>query len=88
MRPLPKYILSKLTPQEAKKLKALQEKSDALGHEMVSVQAEYVKAARKNPTDSKLPKIADKGFRYEALAFEAADRVNEFKERLLAKYRL
>jgi hypothetical protein len=69
-KPLPKSLLSKLAEKEVKQLQRLQEKSDHLGKDMVKYQAEYVVAARKgDSTDAKLRRMADKGFKYEKLAF-------------------
>jgi len=85
-KPLPKYILAKLTDPENKKLKSLQDKSDKAGTDMEMYQAEYVKASRTNPTDPRLPKLADKGFKYEFLAFQAGDKVYEYKNQLREKY--
>ena len=85
-KPLPKHILAKLTEAEHKKLDMLQEKSDVTGADMVTYQADYVKAARKNPTDPRLPKLADKGFKYEKLAFEAVDKLTAYKDGLRKKY--
>jgi hypothetical protein len=31
--------------------------------------------------------MADKGFKYEKLAFEAADKLNEYKDFLIKKYK-
>jgi hypothetical protein len=86
-KPLAKSILGKLLDSEAKKLTRLQEKSDNLGKEMLKYQAEYVVAAKKgDSTDTKLRKMADKGFKYEYLAFEAVDKLNEYKDFLTKKY--
>ena len=55
---------------------------------MVKYQAEYVVAAKKgDSTDTKLRKMADKGFKYEYLAFEAVDKLNEYKDFLTKKYK-
>ena len=87
-KPLPKSILAKLLDSEAKKLTKLQEKSDNLGKEMLQYQSEYVIAARKgNSPDAKLRKMADKGFKYEYLAFEAVDKLNYYKDFLTKKYK-
>jgi hypothetical protein len=86
-KPLAKSILGKLLDSEAKKLTKLQEKSDNLGKEMLKYQSEYVVAAKKGNTDDVvLRKMADKGFKYEKLAFEAVDKLNEYKDFLTKKY--
>jgi hypothetical protein len=87
-KPLPKSLLSKLVEKEIKQLQKLQGESDNLGKEMVKYQAEYVVAFRKgDSTDGVLRKMADKGFKYEKLAFEAADKLNEYKDFLIKKYK-
>jgi hypothetical protein len=85
-KPLPKYILTKLTDAEHKKLEILQDKSDKAGADMEMYQADYVKAYRKDPNDTRLPKLADKGFKYEFLAFQAGDKVTAYKNLLRKKY--
>jgi hypothetical protein len=85
-KPLPKYILTKLTDAEKKKLEELEAKSASLGDEMVMHQAEYVKAAMKDENDPRLQKMANKGFKYEYLAFAAADKVGAYKMQLRKKY--
>lgn len=86
-KPLPKSILERLISSEAKKLTKLQESADNLGKEMVKYQSDYVVAARKGAADTVLRKMADKGFKYEYLAFEAVDRLNEYKDFLTKSIR-
>jgi hypothetical protein len=85
-KPLPKYILAKLTHAEHKKLETLQDKSDTAGADMEMYHADYVKASRNNLSDPRLPKLADKGFKYEFLAFQAGDKVTAYKNLLRKKY--
>lgn len=85
-KPLPKSILKKLSTSETRKLKSLKDKSDKLGKEMVRVQANYVIAFRRNRTNKRLPKMADKGFKCEKIAFEAADELSTYKDKLKKKY--
>ncbi len=86
MKQLPKYITQQLTPAETRLLNRLQVKSDSLGETMLKHQSAYVIAFRKNKSDKRLPALADKGFKYERLAFDAVDKLNLYKKALHTKY--
>jgi hypothetical protein len=53
---------------------------------MLKHQSAYAIAFRKNKSDKRLPTLADKGFKYERLAFDAVDKLNMYKKALHTKY--
>ena len=79
---LSKAIIDKLSPAEAKKLKSLQEKWQKMYNEMIKAQSAYSMAFRKDSSDKNLLKLADKGFKYEKLTFEARDNLNKYMDLL------
>ncbi len=80
MKPLSKSVIAKLSPSEAKKLKSLQDKLQKINNEMIKAQSAYTVASRKDSTNKNLPKMADKGFKYQMLAFNASDELNKYIE--------
>ncbi len=86
MKKLSKKILAKLSTTEMKKLTKLKDKADKLFEKMRKCQADYVILSRKNRFDKRLPKMADKGFKYEKMTSDAYDKVKEFEEKMKIKY--
>ena len=88
MKSLSKNIISKLSFSESKKLSKLQDKLDKLRELMIKYQTEYTIAFRKNTASEKdLIKMADKGFKYEKLVFNAIDELEKYKKLLMKKYK-
>jgi hypothetical protein len=85
MKPLSKALLAKLSPSETKKLKSLQDKWQKLQNEMIKAQIAYSIASRKDSSNKNLPKMADKGFKYQMLAFNANEELNKYVETLKKK---
>jgi hypothetical protein len=85
MKPLSKSVIAKLSPSEAKKVKSLQDKWQKLNNEMIKAQSAYSVAARKDSKNKNLPKMADKGFKYQMLAFNASDELNKYIKSLKKK---
>jgi septal ring-binding cell division protein DamX len=85
MKPLSKALLAKLSPSETKKLKSLQDKCQKLQNEMIKAQTAYSIASRKDSSNKNLHKMADKGFKYQMLAFNANEELNKYVESLKKK---
>ena len=85
---MPKIIIDQLTLAEKKKLKKM-EKEDAITLEkMLKAQSEYTQYCRKTKDHLSLKarKLADKGFKYESMAFKAYEKLVKYKELLKKKY--
>jgi len=80
--------LSKLSSEEKKKLKKM-EKEDAITLEkMLKAQSAYTQYCRKTKDHLSLKarKLADKGFKYESMAFKSHDKLVKYKELMKKKY--
>lgn len=80
--------MQQLTSDEKKKLKKM-EKEDAITLEkMLKAQSAYTQYVRKtkNNLSLKARKLADKGFKYESIAFKSHDKLVKYKELLKKKY--
>ena len=80
--------MQQLTSDEKKKLKKM-EKEDAITLEkMLKAQSAYTQYVRKtkNNLSLKARKLADKGFKYESIAFKSHDKLDKYKELLKKKY--
>jgi hypothetical protein len=85
---LSKIIINQLSSEEKKKLKKM-EKEDAITIEkMLNAQSAYTQYIRKtkDSISSKARKLADKGFKYECMAFKSHDKLVKYKELLKKKY--
>jgi hypothetical protein len=80
--------MAKLTEAEKDKLKYLEKSSNLLFKDMVKYQSLYTMTIRKSKFDKDLPKLANKGFKYEKLAFEANNKYNIYRKKLHEKYAL
>ena len=88
MSALSKIIIDQLTSEEKQKLKKM-EKEDAITLEkMLKAQSAYTQYTRKtkNNLSLKARKLADKGFKYEYLAFKSHAKLDKYKELLKKKY--
>jgi hypothetical protein len=85
---LSKSVLSNLSSEEKKKLKKM-EKEDAITLEkMLKAQSAYTQYVRKtkNSSSLKAKKLADKGFKFEYLAFKSHAKLDKYRELLKKKY--
>jgi len=85
---MPKIIIDQLTSEEKKKLKKM-EKEDANNLEkMLKAQSAYTQYTRKTKDNLSLKarKLADKGFKYERIAFKSHGKLEKYKELLKKKY--
>ena len=92
-KPLPKAVLTKMTPAEHKKFAALQKKSDDLGEEMDEAQRIASVAMRKEDQyghtgkpSAAVQRLINMGFKKEFFAFKAADSLHSFKDDMRKKY--
>jgi len=88
MSALSKSEISKLSSEEKKKLKKM-EKEDAITLEkMLKAQSAYTLYVRKEKDSSSLKarRLADKGFKYESMAFKSHAKLVKYKELLKKKY--
>jgi hypothetical protein len=85
---MPKIIIDQLTSEEKNKLKKM-EKEDAIALEkMLKAQSAYTLYVRKEKDSSSLKarRLADKGFKYESMAFKLHEKLVKYKELLKKKY--
>ena len=82
------WLLSQLSLPEKRKLARLQREDKKLGEMMLTTQREYSIAARQAILSKpRLDALADKGFKYERLAFASRDKLNQYLEQLARKYK-
>ena len=82
------WLLSQLSLPEKRKLARLQREDKKLGETMLKTQREYSIAARQGIlSKTRLDALADKGFKYERLAFASRDALNRYLEQLVRKYK-
>lgn len=85
---LSKTILDKLTLREQQKLKKMENDDFVMGEKMLKAQLTYTKYVRKSGdhTSAIARRLADKGFKYESLAFNSSNELSKYKEQLKKKY--
>jgi hypothetical protein len=85
---LSKSVLSKLSSEENNKLKKLEKEDSIILEKMLKAQSAYTQYVRKvkNTSSIKARKLADKGFKYEYLAFKSYNKLAKYKELLKKKY--
>ena len=83
-----KSVLSKLSSEEKKKLKKLENEDAITLEKMLKAQSAYTKYVRKEKDSLSLKarKLADKGFKYESMAFKSHAKLVKYKELLKKKY--
>ena len=88
MSDLSKSVLSKLTSEEKEKLKKIEKEDAIILEKMLKAQSEYTQYVRKtkNNLSIKARKLADKGFKFEYLAFKSHAKLDKYKELLKKKY--
>lgn len=74
---LPKAILDRMPLQERRHWAVLKYKHETAASDMLKVQAEYCAMAHRNKHDRRLKIMADRGYKYEKLSFEAHYKLNE-----------
>jgi len=85
---LKKSVLSKLSSEEEKKLKKMEKEDAIILEKMLKAQSKYTKYVRKtkNSSSQKARKLADKGFKYEGMAFKLHAKLVKYRELLKKKY--
>ena len=85
---LSKSVLSKLSSEENNKLKKLEKEDSIILEKMLKSQSEYTQYIRKvkNTSSIKAKKLADKGFKYENMAFKSHNKLVKYMELLKKKY--
>ena len=80
--------LSKLLSEEKERLKKMEKEDAIILEKMLKVQSAYTQYIRKtkDSISSKARKLADKGFRYESMAFKSHEKLDKYKELLKKKY--
>ena len=77
-----------LSSEEEKKLKKMEKEDSITLEKMLKAQSAYTQYVRKtkNNLSLKARKLADKGFKYESIAFKSHDKLVKYKELLKKKY--
>lgn len=80
--------LLKLSLEEEKKLKKMEKEDAIILEKMLKAQSAYTQYVRKekDSLSPKAKKLADKGFKYEYLAFKSHAKLVKYKELLKKKY--
>ena len=92
-KPLPKTILTKMSPSELKNLAILEDTSAKMWDKMEKAQSDATVAMIKEDRtghvgkpSAKVQRLINKSFEAEFFAFKAADTVKKFKESMRKKY--
>ena len=85
---MPKIIIDQLTSEEKKKLKKMEKEDVITLEKMLKAQSAYTQYCRKTKDHLSLKarKLADKGFKYESMAFKSYEKLVKYKELLKKKY--
>jgi hypothetical protein len=85
---LSKKIIDQLSSEEKQKLKKMEKEDAIILEKMLKAQSAYTQYIRKtkDSISSKARKLADKGFRYESMAFKSHEKLVKYKELLKKKY--
>lgn len=85
---LSKTILEKLTKAELNTLNTYQQNHRKLGDKMLEYQRAYTDYVRKTNDNIslKVRKMADKGFKYELLTYDAYQKLESYRNLLKKKY--
>ena len=77
-----------LTSEEKQKLKKLEKEDAIILEKMLKAQSAYTQYVRKtkNNLSIKARRLADKGFKYESIAFKSHAKLVKYKELLKKKY--
>jgi hypothetical protein len=88
MSALSKIIIDQLTSEEKQKLKKMEKEDAIILEKMLKAQSAYTQYVRKtkNSSSLKAKKLADKGFKFEYLAFKSHAKLDKYKELLKKKY--
>ncbi len=83
-----KKIIDQLSSEEKQKLKKMEKEDAIILEKMLKAQSAYTQYIRKtkDSISSKARKLADKGFRYESMAFKSHEKLDKYKELLKKKY--
>ncbi len=85
---MPNIIIDQLSSEEKQKLKKMEKEDAIILEKMLKAQSAYTQYIRKNKDSisSKARKLADKGFKYESMAFKSHEKLVKYKELLKKKY--
>ena len=85
---LSKSVFEKLNKIELNTLHRYEKNHKQLGNKMIEYQGVYTEYVRKtnDNTSIKARKLADRGFKYEFLTFEAYETLENYKKLLKKKY--
>lgn len=86
---MPKYsALLKLSSEEKDKLKKMEKEDSITLEKMLKAQSAYTQYVRKEKDSLSLKarRLADKGFKYESMAFKSHAKLVKYRELLRKKY--